>query len=151
MVSAANGTPREAHEMKTGTRGRPLILVADDVEETRDLIEQLLNADGYVVDTARGEREAMERAARQRPDLILVSLGSHALDPIASARRVRHGAHLGTDVPVVFFCSPTVEEGAEVAIGGNVHLTRPDNFDQLRAFIDRLLHPATLGYSPVQK
>lgn len=131
--------------MTPETHRRPLILVADDVEETRDLTEQLLRADGYRVDTARSEREAVERAARQPPALILVSLGGREVDRVARARRIRREAALGSGVPVVVFCSPTVDEGAEVAVDGNVHLTRPDNFDQLRAFIGRLLQAPAVG------
>jgi len=42
----------------------------------------------------------------------------------------------------VIFCVPIIDEGAEVALGNNVYITRPDNFDQLRGFIARLLSPA---------
>ena len=117
-----------------------VILVADDVEETRDGIERLLKADGYRVDSARSEQDAVERAERQAPDLILVSLRGPSDDTIASARRIRQRARLGEEVLVVVFCVPSVEEGAEVALGGNVYATRPDNFDQLRGLLGRLLN-----------
>jgi hypothetical protein len=39
----------------------------------------------------------------------------------------------------VVFCFPSIDEGAEVAAGHNVYMTRPDNFDQLRAILSRLL------------
>jgi hypothetical protein len=42
-------------------------------------------------------------------------------------------------VPVVVFCIDEIAEGDEVAIGENVHVTRPDNFDQLRSLLARLL------------
>jgi hypothetical protein len=42
-------------------------------------------------------------------------------------------------VPVVVFCIDDIAEGDEVAIGENVHLTRPDNFNQLRSLLARLL------------
>jgi hypothetical protein len=42
-------------------------------------------------------------------------------------------------VPVVVFCNEEIGEGDEVAIGQNVHVTRPDNFNQLRSFLTRLL------------
>jgi CheY-like chemotaxis protein len=121
------------------TPGSPIILVADDVEETRDVIEKLLKADGYGVQAARSEGEAVEKAGRYPPDLILVSLGGSAVDVIATAQRIRRRAVLGDDVPVVVFCVPTLEEGAEIPIGSNVYVTRPDNFDQLREFLGRLL------------
>jgi CheY-like chemotaxis protein len=116
------------------------ILVVEDVEETRDGIEKLLNADGYRVEAARDERYAVESARRKRPDLILVSLGGTPRDVIASARRIRERAGLGNDVPVVVFCVGEVSQGDEVAIGQNVYVTRPDNFDQLRNLLARLLH-----------
>ena len=56
-----------------------LILVLEDVEETRDGIEQLLNADGYRIDPARDEEDAVTRAMRERPCLILVSPGGQML------------------------------------------------------------------------
>jgi len=119
----------------------PLILVVEDVEETRDGIEQLLRADGYRVDPARDEEDAVMRAKRAPPHLLLVSLGGPAIDLIATAARIRDRAQLSQGVPVVLFCIPTVAEGAEVEIAGNVYLTRPDNFDQLRALLRRLLYP----------
>ena len=119
--------------------GTAIVLVADDVEETRDGIEKLLTADGYRVDPARNEDDAVDRARRQRPDLILVSLGGPPVEVIASGARIRVRAGLDDEVPVVVFCLPIVDEGAEVAIGCNVYLTQPDNFDQLRAFLGRLL------------
>ena len=124
----------------TNRRRATTILVAEDVEETRDGIARLLEADGYRVDPARSERDAVERARRQRPDLILVSLGGPEDKVVASARRIRQAARLSHDVPVVIFCVATVDAGAEVALGKNVHVTRPDNFDQLRRLLDRLLY-----------
>jgi len=121
--------------------GGPVILVIEDVEETRDGIEELLKADGYRVDPARDEEDAVGKARRERPSLILVSLPGPEANVIATAGRVRRRAELSADVPIVIFCIPTVAEGAEVEIGNNIHLTRPDNFDQLRLFLHRLLEP----------
>jgi CheY-like chemotaxis protein len=119
------------------------ILVANDVEETRDGIEKLLTADGYRIDLARSEEDAVDRVRRHRPDLILVSLPGSPGELIATAARIRQRGGLSSDVPVVVFCVPTIDEGAEVAIGNNVYVTRPDNFDQLKAFLARLLRGST--------
>jgi CheY-like chemotaxis protein len=116
------------------------ILVVEDIEETRDGIEKLLEADGYRVEAARDERGAVDCAQRQHPDLILISLGGPPHDVIATARQIRERAELMESVPVVVFGIGEVGEGAEVAIGQNVYLTRPDNFNQLRNLLARLLH-----------
>jgi DNA-binding response OmpR family regulator len=116
-----------------------VILVLEDMEETRDGIEALLNTDGYRVEPARNEREAIIEGRRQRPDLILISWRGSGGDAMAVASRVREGAELGPHVPVVVFCVETIAEGAEVEVERNVFAIRPDNFEQLRAFLHRLL------------
>jgi DNA-binding response OmpR family regulator len=130
-----------SQDMTKDSDTAPLILVVEDIEETRDGIEQLLTADGYRVEPARDEEDAVVRAQRAPPHLMLVSLGGSAGEVIATAVRIRDRARLSQGVPVVLFCIPTVAEGAEVQIDSNVYLTRPDNFDQLRALLRRLLHP----------
>jgi CheY-like chemotaxis protein len=118
---------------------RPLILVVEDVEETRDGIERLLTTDGYRVSPARNEKEAVAKARLQAPDLILISLGIDAVQIAEMGRRIREESGLGEAVPVVIFCVATLEEGAEAGVGYNTYMTRPDNFDQLRRLLIRLL------------
>ena len=125
-------TPRESDNS-------PIILVVEDVHETRDGIEKLLIADGYRVALARDERDAIESAHRTRPDLILVSLAGLPREVVLSARSIRRCAEVDERVPVVVFCIEGIDQGQEVEIGENVHVTRPDNFNQLRRLIARLL------------
>lgn len=115
------------------------VLVVEDVAETRDGIEKLLKADGYRVAVARDERDAIESAQRRRPDLILVSLAGLPREVNVTARRIRERAKIEENVPVVVFYNEEIGEGDEVAIGQNVHVTRPDNFNQLRSLLTRLL------------
>jgi len=114
------------------------ILVVEDIAETRDGIEKLLKADGYRVEVARDEQDAIESAQLKHPDLILVCLAGFLNEVIITARRIRERAELG-NVPVVVFCVEGIGEGDEVALDGNVHITRPDNFNQLRGFLTSLL------------
>ena len=126
--------------MDKKNNGNLIILVVEDIQETREGIERLLMADGYRVAAARDEQDGIESARRERPDLILVSLAGLPRDVIVSARRIREDAAIGEDVPVVVFCVDEIAQGDEIAIGENVHVTRPDNFDQLRGLLARLLH-----------
>jgi CheY-like chemotaxis protein len=124
--------------MNKETNVRRTILVVEDVEETRDGIVKLLSVDGYCVEAARDERGAIE-LARRGADLIQVSLGGPLREMIETGRRIRLRAELSEHVPVVIFCSGEIGEGEEVAIGQNVYATWPDNFNQLRRMIARLL------------
>ena len=118
-----------------------VILVVEDIEEIRDGIERLLKADGYRVHTARDENDAISWARRIKPDLILVSPGTPAKLVITKALRIRKRAGLGEAVPIVIFTVDTLAEGAEVESQRRIYLTRPDNFDQLRRFLRRVLEP----------
>lgn len=122
-----------------------LILVVEDIHETRDGIEKLLQADGYRVAVARDEGDAVASARRESPNLILVSLAGSLGEVIFIARRIRECAGIGKEVPVVAFCIEEIREGEEVALGQNVHVTRPDNFNQLRSLLARLLNKIRLA------
>jgi CheY-like chemotaxis protein len=116
------------------------ILIVEDIEETRYLIEKLLKKNGYNVELARDEEDAICRARFRSPNLILMSLGFEREELVATAQRIRNRASLSQDTAVVIFCVSTIPEGAEMEVTENIHVTRPDNFDQLRAFLGRLLH-----------
>jgi CheY-like chemotaxis protein len=126
--------------VNTNKEGGWVILVVEDIEETRDGIEKLLKADGYRVVLARTVEDAILRAKLQPPDLLLVSLAGPTPGIIHSAKQIRQEAELLEEqVPIVIFCIEEVGEGQEIAIEGNVYLTHPDNFNQLRALLRRLL------------
>ena len=125
--------------MPKDNQTEPLILVVEDVHETRYGMEKLLIADGYRVSLARDEEDAIENAQQKCPDLILVSLPSSPNEVVLAATRIRKGADAGEQVPVVIFCNDGIGEGDEIAIGQNIHLTLPDNFNQLRGLLSRLL------------
>jgi len=130
-------------EMRVVTSGKleksQLILVVEDVYETRAGIDTLLKADGYRVALASTEEKAGISHQPERPDLILVSGSCLPGNALLTVRRVRSEAAVGYEVPVVVFCAQDIREGEEVSIGGNVYLTNPDNFNQLRGLVARLL------------
>jgi CheY-like chemotaxis protein len=115
------------------------ILIVEDVQETRDAIRELLKRDGYRVDPAGDEDEAVERIQRNRPDLILISLGGAPEHVLAIAQRIRWRGGLGEQTPVVIFSLATVPDGAEEKLSGNIHVTMPDNFNQLRELLTRVV------------
>ena len=133
--------------MNRASEHRQVILVLDDIEETRYLTEKMLGNNDCCIRLARDEEDAISRARSESPDLILMSLGLDFEQLLATAQRIRHKAAFGGDVAIVIFCVPTIPEGAEIEVDKNVYATRPDNFDQLRDFLHRLLllqhHPST--------
>jgi CheY-like chemotaxis protein len=132
--------------MTASTTRSSRILIVEDAQETRDSIRELLKRDGYCVDPARDEEEAVDRVQRNHPDAILISLVGEPERVIAAAQRIRTRGGLTRETPIVIFSLPMVPEGAEEELNGNIHVTVPDNFNQLRALLRRLLRGASRTY-----
>ena len=122
---------------------RRLILVVEDVYETRAGINTLLKANGYRIAFAGIPEAEVNSSRHERPDLILVGGTGLPNNVLVMVDRMRKEAAVGDEVPVVVFCAQDIPEGEEVAIGGNVYLTNPDNFNQLRGLVARLLPEAS--------
>ena len=116
-----------------------LILVVEDVYETRAGIATLLEANGHRVALASTEGQTRNSTRLERPNLILVSGSGLRDNVLVMVERIRKEVAVGYEVPVVVFCAQDISEGEEVAINGNVYLTNPDNFNQLRSLVARLL------------
>jgi len=141
--SPALGTGNTRKAMTVSTAHSLRILIVEDAQETRDSIRELLTRDGYCVDPARDEEEAVDRVQRKHPDAILISLAGAPERVIAAAQRIRIRGGLTHQTPIVIFSLPMVPEGAEEELIGNIHVTVPDNFNQLRALLRRLLREAS--------
>jgi DNA-binding response OmpR family regulator len=116
------------------------ILVIEQDQETRDAIEKMLVADGYIIDSVRDTVDAIERARWRRPRLILISLSLGREELVLRARTIRAKAGLDETVPVVLFSASAGPEGTEIRMTSNMHLTNPENFNHLRALVVRALH-----------
>jgi DNA-binding response OmpR family regulator len=121
-----------------------LILVVEDVHEISDGIERLLKTDGYRVALARDELHAIESAQLTRPDLMLISWTGLSAEVLATVCRIRERAGVAHQIPLVFWVED-IDEGEEVTLEGNVYLTRPDNFNQLRGLLAHLLDERSRG------
>ncbi len=115
-----------------------LILVVEDVHEIGEGIERLLKTDGYRVALARDELRAIDSVKLTRPDLILVNWTGLSGEVLATVGRIRERSAVGQQIPMVFWIED-IDEGEEVGLEGNVYLTRPDSFNQLRGLFARLL------------
>ncbi len=81
--------------------------MVEDIQETRQAIAALLAKDGYCVNAAQGEEDAIERARWNPPDLVLISLGGTSHQVVTIARRIRTKARLRRKAETValFFLS----------------------------------------------
>ena len=118
----------------------PTVMVVEDFEDNRFMMRRLLEMSGYRVLEAINGEEAVELAHREHPQLILMDLSLPQLDGLAATRRIRQHADL-RDVPIVAVSAhDTADFHADaLAAGCNDYVTKPIDFDQLEALLNRLL------------
>jgi len=118
----------------------PTILVVEDFEDNRFMMRRLLEMSGYRVLEAVNGEEAVRLACSELPGLILMDLSLPQLDGLAATRRIRQDPKLG-DVPIVAVSAhDTADFHADaLAAGCNDYVTKPIDFDQLEALLQRLL------------
>ena len=80
--------------------GKPTVLVVEDSEDTRHLLNLELRYRGCRVLTAADGRAAVETALAARPDLILMDLNLPGLDGLAATECIREHGELDS-VPVI--------------------------------------------------
>ena len=118
---------------------RPLVLVVEDFEDNRFMMRRLLEMSVYRVVEAVNGNQAVEAAAREQPDIILMDLSLPQLDGLAATRRIRE--QQGTRrVPIVAVSAhDSADFHAEaLAAGCNEYVTKPIDFDQLVDLLSRL-------------
>ena len=118
----------------------PTVLVVEDFEDNRFMMRRLLEMSGYrVVEAVNGE-QAVEVAATERPDLILMDLSLPKLDGLAATRRIRQSNGLA-EVPIVAVSAHDTSDfhADALAAGCNEYVTKPIDFDQLESLLKKLL------------
>jgi two-component system chemotaxis response regulator CheY len=130
-------------------RLRPLVMVIDESRHTRTALRFYLSNAGYDVDEAPNSHAAVESAAHNSPDLVLIDLNMPGSSGVLATQRLR-GAPQLSDVPVVACAGPDSQayrDAARVA-GADAYVTKPFNPAVLLPVIKSLLHRRRLGVLP---
>jgi CheY-like chemotaxis protein len=113
-----------------GPAPRPTrVLVVDDQQPMRRVLELSLTAHGYAVDGAATGASALERARQRVPDLIVLDLGLPDMDGL----QVIAGVREFSAVPILVISARDAEtaDAAARAAGADDYLTKPFEIGQL--------------------
>ena len=90
------------------------VLIVDDNEHLRKILSSILQFSGYEIVEAESGAEAIEKAASDRPHLILLDLvlsDMTGIDVARSIKRNKRSAH----IPIIAFSAYLAEEEKEAA------------------------------------
>jgi len=107
------------------------VLVVDDEPQIRRALATNLRARGYLVDLASTSEEALQLAASQHPDLIVLDLGLPGIDGI----EVVAGLRGWTRVPIIVLSVRADESDKVEALdaGADDYVTKPFGMNELLA------------------
>jgi DNA-binding response OmpR family regulator len=124
-------------------KGKVCILVVDDEPRYIRAIQINLEASGYEVITARDGQTAIELAASEEPDLVLLDIRMVGLDGYEVCRRIREFSA----VPIIMLTA-LAEDADKVAgldVGADDYVTKPFSADELLARVRAALRRVELS------
>lgn len=113
---------------------QPIILIADDEPVNRALIERRLQREGYSVLTARDGSEAVEKAEKSLPDLVILDVMMPVMDGLEACRRIKEN-EATRDIPVIFLSArdETDMKVSGLTLGANDYISKPFKAEELLA------------------
>lgn len=119
---------------------KPTILVVDDEEDIRELVELNLRREGYNVLTCETGEQALAQATRNGPDLVVLDLMLPGMDGLDVCKRLK-GDPATRKMPVVMLTAKGEEADivAGLELGADDYVTKPFSGKVLVARVRRLL------------
>ena len=117
-----------------------LILLVEDHDMAREIMQRRLEREGYRVETAQTGKESLEKIRTVSPDLVLMDMSMPMIDGWEATRRIKADPELKR-IPVMALTANAIEGDRErcLAAGCDDYETKPVDFDRLLKKIRLLL------------
>lgn len=115
------------------TAARPRILLVEDNELNRDMLSRRLVLRGFAISIAVDGAQAVDKAALEMPDLILMDISLPEMDGWEATRRIKAAAATRA-IPVIALTAHAMAGDRERSLDAGC-----DDFDTKPVELDRLL------------
>ena len=109
------------------------ILVVEDDDDIRELVDVVLSSAGYEVHTASNGAAALQVVGRARPDLVLLDMRMPIMDGWEFARRYRARPEPPAPIVVLTAARDAAERAQEIDANG--YLGKPFNVQELLTLV----------------
>jgi signal transduction histidine kinase/ActR/RegA family two-component response regulator len=116
------------------------VLVVDDNRDAADMLGEMLEMSGFIINTAYSGEAAVRAVERFAPDAVLLDIGLPDIDGYEVCGRIRHSGQ--SKQPVVIALTgwgQDEDRDRATAAGFNAHLTKPAEPDRIIALLKELL------------
>lgn len=121
--------------MDTGNASR--ILMVDDNQEIREVVNILLAGEGYVVDEAGNGREALEKIRADDYDLVILDVMMPGMNGYQACMEIRKSKN----TPILFLSAKSQVEDKTLGFssGGDDYLPKPFSYQELLSRVKALI------------
>ena len=117
------------------------IMVVEDYDDTRLLLKKGLEGLGYSVLEASNGQEAVDIAAREHLDLILMDLDLPILDGIIATQQIRQQSDMRVPIVAVTAYPMSYTRVKAFAEGCDEYMAKPIDMTELARLVNRYLKP----------
>ncbi|HJV86074.1 MAG TPA: response regulator [Noviherbaspirillum sp.] len=112
------------------------VLVADDDDEFRQALAEIIALEGWHVWEASDGEEALVCASKVKPDVVVLD---HRMPRLTGAEVIRRLRDSGNRVPVVLVSAAYEIRDLALSVGVNCHLRKPFGVDDLIILMKKAL------------
>jgi DNA-binding response OmpR family regulator len=129
--------------------GSTRILLVDDEQSIQTLLSYPLRKDGYHVTSAQDGREALQRFAEARFDLVILDLMLPKLDGVEVCRELRSRSQ----VPIIMLTAKGSETDkvAGLEVGADDYITKPFSMREFRSRVKAALRRSRMAGEPRER
>ncbi|MDI6758875.1 MAG: response regulator [Candidatus Omnitrophota bacterium] len=116
------------------------ILMVEDEAQLVEMVQMRLGVNNYEVLTAYNGEEALEKARKEKPDLILLDLMLPKMDGYKVCSLLKNDPRYNK-IPIIMLTARAQEEEIELGreLGADAYITKPFESEDLLAKIKELL------------
>jgi DNA-binding response OmpR family regulator len=130
-------------------RSRPRVLIAEDDDSLRRLLELRLTAEGYDTRGAADGLLALKAVESWTPEVVVCDVMMPHMSGLSVARELRSRPDTKT-VPILFLTARCFDEDIQqvMTLGGMTYLGKPFDFNRLEATLRSLMNESELRAKP---
>lgn len=115
------------------------VLVVEDHPVNRMILEAWLGSAGHAAQTAENGQIAVDAAAQERFDLIVMDVNMPVMDGLTATRLIREGGGSNAETPIVVLSASarTEDHQAGIDAGADAYLNKPIDFGALAGLMGR--------------